>query len=708
MDWIRYILAGLLGCAMLHAQTQMTCHRVEQAPATIRAEGTSELLADVLISCTGGTPAAKGAALPQFQILAISNTPLNPRIVPPPKPTVVSPLDTQLPSTTQLTEALAIVDEARDTDQVVCVPAASSDFCAAAAGSFPSPNVFQAVLVQENVVLFSKVPIDPPGAGKNRIIRITNLRASAAKIPKLPNPDQITLTLQIFDRAGQQIPLESSAQVTAVAKPGVRASVRTVDDREVNVTPALTVTPAMLPQNNPGHAHAFLVRFTEGFPSAFKRRNLGTTAADPNFLVSQADPGGQPNTETGFFNNRFPSINNLNSAGLADSGTRLKLVLTDIPLNVSVWASARDVDAGTTGYSESSPRAMLTYANDNGAGFFNRNFPAMNPFAVFYVDKNTLTLVWEVVAANADVLESITFEIRLFAPNGPPRTGTALMKAGLAPVEVLPSAVDDTALPSLPSFSETKDDPIPVFQVVSSLNQATLTSTSAASFSGTSVAPSSLVAGFGSGLSAATETSGAGPVDSIAGVRIEIIDNSGVKRTAPLLLVSPGQINFMLSPATALGQAAVSVFSGSQIVASGTLRVSTVSPALFSAEGTGRGRALGQAVTVFESGARSMDLAHFDSVQNTWQSNPVDLSGGGATFLTLFGTGFRNRSNLDAVTLKIGDLAIPVTFAGPQGSAGMDQLDAGPLPASLAGRGDVVLTLTVDGKTANPLTITVK
>jgi uncharacterized protein (TIGR03437 family) len=81
---------------------------------------------------------------------------------------------------------------------------------------------------------------------------------------------------------------------------------------------------------------------------------------------------------------------------------------------------------------------------------------------------------------------------------------------------------------------------------------------------------------------------------------------------------------------------------------------------------------------------------------------PIDL--GPETdqvFLTLFGTGFRNRSSLAKVSVKIGDVDAPVQYAGPQGEyAGMDQVNVR-LPRSLAGRGMTQLNFTVDGQSAN-------
>jgi uncharacterized protein (TIGR03437 family) len=72
------------------------------------------------------------------------------------------------------------------------------------------------------------------------------------------------------------------------------------------------------------------------------------------------------------------------------------------------------------------------------------------------------------------------------------------------------------------------------------------------------------------------------------------------------------------------------------------------------------------------------------------------------------GTGFRNRSSLANVTATIGGTNAQVTYAGPQGTfVGLDQANIR-IPASLAGRGEVNVVLTVDGKSTNPVVINVK
>jgi uncharacterized protein (TIGR03437 family) len=74
----------------------------------------------------------------------------------------------------------------------------------------------------------------------------------------------------------------------------------------------------------------------------------------------------------------------------------------------------------------------------------------------------------------------------------------------------------------------------------------------------------------------------------------------------------------------------------------------------------------------------------------------------------LFGTGFRHRSALQAVSVKFGGVAGQVLFAGAQGGfIGLDQLNV-LLPGTLAGRGEVDVVLTADGKAANTVRIAVQ
>ncbi len=87
---------------------------------------------------------------------------------------------------------------------------------------------------------------------------------------------------------------------------------------------------------------------------------------------------------------------------------------------------------------------------------------------------------------------------------------------------------------------------------------------------------------------------------------------------------------------------------------------------------------------------------------------PIDFGNASdQLFLILFGTGIRNRQDLSTIDLRIGGIQVPVLFAGGNGYVGEDQLNV-PLPRSLAGRGDVDVTLVVDGKAANTVRVNIR
>ena len=59
--------------------------------------------------------------------------------------------------------------------------------------------------------------------------------------------------------------------------------------------------------------------------------------------------------------------------------------------------------------------------------------------------------------------------------------------------------------------------------------------------------------------------------------------------------------------------------------------------------------------------------------------------------------------------VTIGGYSVPVLYSGPQGTyAGLDQVNAGPVPRTLSGGGPVTIVLTADDQTANPVEVTIK
>lgn len=230
------------------------------------------------------------------------------------------------------------------------------------------------------------------------------------------------------------------------------------------------------------------------------------------------------------------------------------------------------------------------------------------------------------------------------------------------------------------------------------------TTVSAASFRGDEFAPESLVTTFGTALVAGTPT---GVVTNVL-----VVDSTGVSRPATVSFADVNQVNFQIPAGTASGAATVFI-NNPVTLASSSIRIAPVAPSLFAANSDGRGLAAGVILRVRADGTRVFEpLARFDAMQGRFVPVPIDLGPeGDQVFLVLFGTGFRGRSALAAVNVRIGGAMgadAPVNFAAAQGEmAGIDQVNA-LLPRSLAGRGLVEVQLTVDGKPANVVQVNIR
>jgi uncharacterized protein (TIGR03437 family) len=238
-----------------------------------------------------------------------------------------------------------------------------------------------------------------------------------------------------------------------------------------------------------------------------------------------------------------------------------------------------------------------------------------------------------------------------------------------------------------------------------------VTAASAASFSSGAQASEGILALFGSSLAGTTLTASALPLPTaLGGVQVRVRDASGREHDAPLFFVSPNQINFQLPSGVSAGNATVSVLRDNTTVGQGALTVETVAPGLFTANANGQGVPAAIIQRVQADGTQTFEpVAQFDSSQNRFVPLPIDL--GPATdqlFLIAFGTGFRYRSALSAVTAAIGGVNAQALYVGAQGSyAGLDQTNIA-IPRSLAGRGYVEVNFSVDGRAANTVTINIK
>jgi endoglucanase len=220
------------------------------------------------------------------------------------------------------------------------------------------------------------------------------------------------------------------------------------------------------------------------------------------------------------------------------------------------------------------------------------------------------------------------------------------------------------------------------------------TSLPAGSFSGAFLAPNSLAVGYGAALST---------MDAAVAIK----DTNSNVTMAQVLYEGATQINYLVPASLTPGHYEINVSSGGAVVAHGFLELNNVAPSLFAANGNGQGVAAAQILRISADGTQSYEaVAQYDASTSQFVPLPIDF--GASTdqlFLILYGTGFRNVSGLSGVTLLIGPDLVSVLYAGSQGAfAGLDQINAA-LPRSLAGSGEVTISVTVDGTPANPVTV---
>ena len=234
-------------------------------------------------------------------------------------------------------------------------------------------------------------------------------------------------------------------------------------------------------------------------------------------------------------------------------------------------------------------------------------------------------------------------------------------------------------------------------------------SVSSAAARALTVAPESIASYFGSNLASAGATADAtAPPSTLGGVSVQVRDSAGATRAAPLYYVSPGQVNFEIPAGTATGEASFNVLSAnSATLGSSSANVLPVAPALFTADASGSGVAAAFAIRVGVNGQQSASLI-FQCSNGSCVAVPVNLGVDTPTYLSLYGTGIRNRSSLSGVSVTIHGLSVPVLYAGAQGfDVGLDQVNVA-VPLGLRGSGESDLVLTVDGQTANTVRVNVQ
>jgi uncharacterized protein (TIGR03437 family) len=197
---------------------------------------------------------------------------------------------------------------------------------------------------------------------------------------------------------------------------------------------------------------------------------------------------------------------------------------------------------------------------------------------------------------------------------------------------------------------------------------------------------------------------------------VYVRDSFGTERPAPLFFVSANQVNFQIPAGTTPGVAVVTIINSDGQPSVGNININYVKPSLFTANANGSGIPAGVVYRVRANGSTAIEPL-FERQGTQFVPVPIDVSvAGDQVFLVLFGTGFRYRSSLAATNVTFtpvvsgafSPITGTVTFAGAQGSLiGVDQTNLR-VPPTLAGRGEVNLLFSVEGKQANSVRVNFK
>ena len=304
------------------------------SPPLDRTQGFQELVGDIVLVGTGGTPTDIGAQVTAFNLTVTLNTQI-----------------TNAPGT-PLSDIVMVIDEPSVLNASAVAtqtppPVFSPDGSGLNYAGGDAPNIFRGVIAGNQVTFFG-VPIDPPGAAPNtRILRIMNIRANA-NIPGATGISQIVANLSSASPSGP-LPITNPTLPVAFVSSGSAFELRNAAGATVTGGPAFTFSASV-----PGGLNAnlfddptfkgaitnFFVQYNEQFATANRPRKAG--------FVQFGSPH---NDETGFDDigpngtQVVPVLpgQSLPALGVATNGTRFRATFVGIPSEARLYVTVRNV-----------------------------------------------------------------------------------------------------------------------------------------------------------------------------------------------------------------------------------------------------------------------------------------------------------------------------------------------------------------------------
>jgi hypothetical protein len=441
----------------------LVCQTMAPATPTLRAEGYTERAGDIVLTCTGGASLSLGGTVPQYSLTLYFNAAVTSRLLPVtngpyvseallvidepgsglPNPSGTAPFGSNAPLTvcpTPLTGCTEYVSSVTPPGGTAVVVATNlpQDVNATVAGY----NAFQGI-ASGNTVTWYGVPIlAPAGSGFTRTIRLTNLRVNATSLALNQPATAVIPSISISGATSLSVSNPSPTTGFVMSSLSTSASGGTTLSQCSSATTAPVGT----------------LTFSEGFPSAFKRRVVASSDTSYAGQGTQAQniPGAIYYSESGF---TFDAGGQ--PGGLADFGTRLKAQFNNVPSGVRLFVSVSNV---TNSGSPVTPPAVIggAAANISGPAFAQLVTGEADPFAAVAatgtasgnggnvavaeipVVNGSASAVWEVVNTNPNANEILNFAVFASYVSNPgqniPGLGSATVNLSYAPTPPLFSA----------------------------------------------------------------------------------------------------------------------------------------------------------------------------------------------------------------------------------------------------------------------------
>jgi hypothetical protein len=483
------LFAGLAGAQVPGGNVgALACTASVAVPPQLRTEGLTELIGDIVLTCTGGSPLASGSTVPTANITVSLGTNVTSRIL--------ATGSLAGGPTQNISDALLLIDEpgsgiplpANEVGLSIggqgIGPAAGQNPCLGPTFSYPvvgagpggcpqvvnnlvvpgtgggtipvmsgpggtPPSNMYLGLVSANQVTFNGIPILPPvTAGAARVFRMTNIRANVNGLGGGLLNGITQLVASVAISGSTALPVNNPVIVAGFIQPGLATS---VTGSGASFLQCNSVTLAGVARLN----------FSENFGTAFKTRvapiGVNTNGQTGTPTALQNIPGTIYNSESGFVIpvNIFGSLGGFvvssQQVGLADYGTRLKAVFNNVPAGVRIFVSVTNVPsltaANTVRPAGNSTTSFAFLVNGETSPDGNGAAPELAPtaqvnggttgIAEILISGGTGTAVWEVENTNPAASETFSFGVwTSYTANqnqGVPAIGTVTVNQSYAP-----------------------------------------------------------------------------------------------------------------------------------------------------------------------------------------------------------------------------------------------------------------------------------